>query len=142
MKRILLALVCAVVVGCDKTPNADFSAGAQNAQAAAAPENTAPDNTARNTPDRNSESLTPEDQIGSEADRKITQAIRKSVVIEPGQDEHSVLARNVKIVTQDGVVTLRGVVRSEAEKTDIETRARSVAGVKNVNNQLEIKAKE
>ncbi len=60
-------------------------------------------------------------------------------MIEPGADTDSVNAKNVKIITVNGTVTLRGVVESQAEKDSIEARAKKVAGVTKVNNQLEIK---
>jgi len=50
----------------------------------------------------------------------------------------STYAHNVKIITQDGKVTLRGPVRSEEEKSNIEAKAAAVAGQTNVTNQLEI----
>jgi hypothetical protein len=74
----------------------------------------------------------------STEDRKITQAIRKSIVVEPGEEKHSVAARNIHISVKNGVVTLRGVVRSEKERSDIEGRAKSVAGVQQVENELEV----
>ena len=48
------------------------------------------------------------------------------------------MAKNIKIITIDGVVTLRGPVKSEKEKTDIGAKAQQVAGVKRVDNQLEV----
>ena len=53
-------------------------------------------------------------------------------------DSVSTNGKNVKIITVDGVVTLRGPVKSEAEKTNIAAKAQQIAGVKNVENQLEI----
>ena len=50
-------------------------------------------------------------------------------------------ATNVKIITRDSVVTLRGPVESQQEKTTVETIARKVEGVKRVENQLEVAAK-
>jgi sporulation protein YlmC with PRC-barrel domain len=99
------------------------------------------DNTKRNIRDRDGATLTPEDQGSSEQDREITRLIRRSIVIEPGADNDSVNARNVKIITVNGTVTLRGVVESQAEKDSIEARAKRVAGVTKVTNQLEVKNK-
>ena len=48
-------------------------------------------------------------------------------------------AHNVKIITQDGMVTLKGPVHSEEEKQAIETKAKQVAGDGKVSNQLEVK---
>jgi hyperosmotically inducible protein len=93
------------------------------------------DNTGRNVRDRGGETKTPGDQSESEADRTITQNIRKALTAD---DSLSTNAKNVKIITNDGVVTLRGPVNSQEEKAEIEAKAKQVAGVKNVDNQLEV----
>jgi osmotically-inducible protein OsmY len=85
--------------------------------------------------DRSGEALTPMDQGTSAEDVRITQAIRKAVVAD---DALSMDAENVKIITVDGVVTLRGEVETAQERTSIEAKAKSVAGVTRVDNQLEI----
>ena len=95
------------------------------------------DNTGKNVRDRGDDTLTPMDQGGSEADRELTAQIRKAIV---GDDEMSVQAQNVKIITIDGVVTLRGPVESAAEKATIAAKAKQVPGVKHVDDQLEIDA--
>lgn len=79
--------------------------------------------------------LTPTDQGNSEADRTITAEIRKAVVAD---DELSTDAKNVKIITRDGVVTLRGQVESAAEKKTIAAVSARTAGVKRVDDQLEV----
>jgi len=94
-----------------------------------------PDNTAVNERDRNSSALTPMDQGNSESDRKITQQIRKSVI---GDKSLSFTAKNVKIITKNGMVTLRGPVKSDAEKASIDASARQAAG-DHIDNQLEVK---
>jgi hyperosmotically inducible periplasmic protein len=94
-----------------------------------------PDNTGRNVRDRGGETKTPGDQSESEADRTITQNIRKALTAD---DSLSTNAKNIKIITNDGTVTLRGPVKSEKEKADIEAKAKQAAGVKRVHNQLEI----
>ncbi len=99
-----------------------------------------PDNTRRNVRDAGGETLTPFDQGTSESDRKITQQIRKWIVVEPGKDRFSTAAHNIKIITRDGKVTLRGVVKNAAEKKAIEEYAKSVPGVLSVDDQLEVKA--
>ena len=50
----------------------------------------------------------------------------------------STYAHNIKIITQDGKVTLKGPVRSEEEKASIESKAVAIAGQNNVTNQLEV----
>ena len=78
---------------------------------------------------------TASDQAGNEADRKITQQIRQAVVKD---DKLSTSAHNVKIITQDGKVTLRGSVKSDSEKQQIAEKAKQVSGVKNVENLLTV----
>jgi hyperosmotically inducible periplasmic protein len=95
------------------------------------------DNTGRNTQDRTNATLTPLDQGSSESDLRITQEIRQKVVAQT--NNLSVLAQNVKIVTTQGKVTLRGPVNSIAEKDNIDALAKSVAGVASVDNQIEVK---
>lgn len=93
------------------------------------------DNTGKNARDAEGHTLTPMDQGESEADRTITQNIRKAVV---DHDTLSTNAKNVKIITQNGVVTLRGPVKSPEEKAAIASVAQKTGGVKRVDNQIEI----
>jgi osmotically-inducible protein OsmY len=95
----------------------------------------AADNTERNERDRAVSALTPLDQGESEADRSITQRARQRVVEQYGL---SVNGQNVKIITQDGVVTLRGPVDSQQEKQSIVQSVTNIDGVRRVNDQLEI----
>jgi len=97
----------------------------------------APDNTKKNERDRDPDAKTPGDQGENKADLAITQSIRQQVV----KQKLSMLAKNVKIITADAVVTLRGPVKTEEEKTTIGKIAEGVSGVKHVDNQLEIAAK-
>jgi len=92
----------------------------------------APDNTKNN---KDQTGPTADQQKMNPADRAITQKIRKAI----HEDKRlSAYAHNIKIVTQNGKVTLRGPVRSEEEKTSLEAKAVSVAGQENVTNQLEV----
>jgi len=93
------------------------------------------DNSAKNARDQRDQTLTPTDQGGSAADRELSANIRKAIV---DDDTLSMNAHNVKIVTKDGVVTLRGPVKNAAEKTSVAAKAQKIAGVKRVDNQLEI----
>jgi hyperosmotically inducible protein len=127
MRHLILFIATLALAGCDAKP-------ATTDKAADAPA----DNTKKNERDRGNDTLTPGDQGTSEADRTITQKIRQSVV---KSDTLSMTGKNVKIITADGVVTLRGPVKSDQEKTDIAALAKSVDGVKRVDNQLEIAAK-
>lgn len=101
-----------------------------------APVNSELDNTERNVRDSNNTTLTPEDQKENEADREITAAIRREIV---NNESLSSDADNIKIITRDGVVTLRGPVKKTAEKTQLQAIAEKVTGVKQVDNQLESK---
>lgn len=99
---------------------------------------TAPDNTGKNVRDRDDKTLTPLDQSESEADRTLTQRIRQAVV---DDDSLSTNAKNVKIITVNGRVTLRGPVTSKQEKAAIATKAQQLAGADKVDDQLEITGK-
>jgi hypothetical protein len=96
------------------------------------PQQTPPDNTKQN---KDQSSPTADDQKMNPADRAITQKIRKAI---HEDNALSTYAHNVKIITQDGKVTLRGPVRSDEEKSSIEAKAVAVAGQGNVTNQLEV----
>ena len=98
---------------------------------------TASTNTGVNARDRGTKAKTPFDQNEKKADIKTTADIRKRVVAE----KMSSNAHNVKIITQDGKVTLRGPVKTEDEKKKIDEIAIDVAGAKNVDNQLEVEKK-
>ena len=118
MKLPLLTLVSAVAItgsACSQDPNAD--------------------NTGKNVRDRDDQSETATDQSNNPADIKMTADIRKMVV---GDDSLSMMAKNVKIITVDGVVTLRGPVETEKEKATIESHAKQ-GGAKKITNELEIK---
>jgi hyperosmotically inducible protein len=87
--------------------------------------------------DRNHQNLTPLDQSNNKADIDLTQAIRKSVM----KNHLSMNAKNIKIISINGDVTLRGPVRNNAEKDKIAKLAKAVSGVNSLNNELEVKAK-
>jgi hyperosmotically inducible protein len=95
---------------------------------------TAKDNTRVNERDRSDAVKTPIDQNENQKDIDVTANIRKRVV----DTKLSLNAQNVKIITQNGKVTLRGPVKSDDEKKQIEQIASDVAGVGNVDSQLEI----
>jgi hyperosmotically inducible periplasmic protein len=117
-----------LLVGCSKNEASKNDQPSQTADIAA-------DNSGRNVRDRNDATKTPGDQSESEADRTITQNVRQAVTAD---DSVSTNGKNVKIITNDGTVTLRGPVKSEQEKTNIGAKAQQIAGVKRVDNQLEI----
>jgi len=97
------------------------------------------DNTARNDRERAAGEKTPIDQNENKADLAITQNIRKSIVADKAL---STYAHNIKIITQDGMVTLKGPVRTADEKVQVEAKALEVAGQGKVVSQIEVAAKE
>jgi osmotically-inducible protein OsmY len=102
--------------------------------------NAEPDNTAVNTRDRNRETREPKlpiDQKETQHDVDLTAKIRQRVLASEGM---SVNARNVKIITADGKVTLRGPVESSSERETIAKIARELAGDSNVDDQIEVKS--
>lgn len=95
------------------------------------------DNTGKNVRDRDDKTLTPGDQSSNPADVELTRRIREAVVAD---DSLSTNAHNVKIITINGTVTLRGPVASAEEKAKIEATAQKLAGKKQVENHLEVAA--
>jgi len=93
---------------------------------------TAPDNS-QNNQDRSSP--TADQQKMNTSDRAMTQNIRKSIMADKNL---STYAHNIKIITQNGKVTLRGPVRSDEEKSNVESKAAAVAGEQNVSSEIEV----
>jgi hyperosmotically inducible protein len=123
MKSFIVVLFSAfLIIGCSKDRE-----DKQVSQTAVEP-----DNSGRNVRDRDNQNKTAGDQSESEADRTISQNIRDAIT---SDDSLSTNGKNVKIITNDGTVTLRGPVKSDKEKTDIEAKAKHVAGVKKDDNQ-------
>jgi osmotically-inducible protein OsmY len=133
MKNLTIALLASLlVIGCSKDKSD------KDQSASAKPSSVEADNTGKNVRDRDDATKTPGDQAENEADRTITQNIRKAI---EADDSLSTDAKNVKVITSDGKVTLRGPVKSDKEKADIAAKAKGVSGVKNVDNQIEIASK-
>ena len=100
------------------------------------PNNTRPvDNSGQNKVDKDGASLTPMDQGTSESDIAITQAARKSLT---GDSSLSINAQNLKIITRDGVVFLRGPVASRVEADAVLAHVRTITGVTRVENQIAV----
>jgi hyperosmotically inducible periplasmic protein len=119
MKRTTLSLICISTLA--------LSAVAQD---------TKPDNSAKNERDRSGETKTSGDQSNSSEDTKITADIRRAIVKDSSL---TMAAKNVKVITAGGIVTLRGPVNSAEEKTKIEQLATAAANGAKIDNQLEIK---
>lgn len=95
----------------------------------------APDNTKRNKGDADKDATTADQQKMNPADRDTTKQIRAAIIKDKSL---STYAHNVKIITQNGKVTLKGPVRSDDEKSNIEGKAAAVAGAGNVTSQLTV----
>lgn len=124
-KLLLLSCLSVLLTACD---SGSHNNGSRNVKT---------DNTERNVRDRSGETLTPADQSESEGDRTITQKIRQALVAD---DALSTNAKNIKIITIDRVVTLRGVVNSEQELNTILNKIQDVQNISKVNNLLEVKS--
>ena len=125
MKRIALALILSsALLGLGTVTMAQDSLPA------------VPDNSAVNVRDRAPGAMTAGQQSNAKSDVEITREIRRAVV-----KDHSLsmLAHNVKIVSANGNVTLRGPVKTEEEKTAIASKAHAIAGAGKVDDQLEVK---
>jgi hyperosmotically inducible periplasmic protein len=121
MKKLAAAItvVAAVTVSAPTIRAADYPA----------------DNSGKNVRDRQDTTATSGDQSNAKSDVAITQAIRRAVMADK---RLSTNAHNVKIITANGAVTLRGPVNNTEEKRNIGEKAKHAAGVKSVDNQLEI----
>jgi osmotically-inducible protein OsmY len=98
----------------------------------------APDNTATNQPGKTGDANRADQQGHSAADRELARKIRRAIVSDKSL---STYAHNVKIVVRDGMVTLKGPVRSEEEKSAVEAKAVEIAGAGKVKNLLTVKPK-
>jgi hyperosmotically inducible periplasmic protein len=135
MKKFLLPLYASFMMVYSSqgqqatTPTPGHSAAASDATEA--------DNTKRNASEQNKDSDTAEKQSNSKDDLALTQKIRQAVMKDGSL---SMNAKNVKIIAQDGKITLKGPVDSQQEKDTIGTDAVEIAGKDKVDNQLEVKA--
>lgn len=126
MKKISLSILC-------------LSALTWSALAQGNNSSPAADNSALNKRDRSGETQTSGDQSNSSGEITTTSAIRRALVRD---GTLSAMAKNVKIILENGVVTLRGPVKSEAEKTKVAELAKTHAGNAKVEDQLEVKASQ
>jgi hyperosmotically inducible protein len=99
------------------------------------PQQPAADNTKNNKGDQSSGAMTADKQKMNPADRDLTKKIRAALHSDASL---STYAHNIKVISQDGKVTLKGPVRSDDEKSAIEAKATEVAGQGNVTNQLTV----
>jgi hyperosmotically inducible periplasmic protein len=97
------------------------------------------DNSKMNERDRSSAEMTADQQKFNESDTTITSRIRQEIMKEKNL---SIYAQNIKTITSDGKVTLKGPVRSKFEKDIILRNARSIAGANNVLNEIAVTHKK
>lgn len=128
MKRTFL-LVSIMLLGCGTLMLAQDAAG-QNAPAS--------DNSKMNQRDRDPNAPTADQQSDNPSDRDITQQVRQAI---NADKTFSAYAHNVKVITQNGQVTLKGPVRSDEEKRAIEAKATAIAGDGKVTSELTVKPK-
>lgn len=129
MKGTSIPIVVALAIGlAGGVQAADPSTTGQAAQYPA-------DNSGRNVRDQQSDTLTATDQSGSPSDIALSQKIRQQVVADQSL---STMAHNVKIIAVNGVVTLRGPVKTPSEKQKVAAAASQIAGAGKVRNDLEI----
>ena len=130
MKSILAATFCSLfLAGALAAAPPPFGQDAPTAQ----------DNTKMNKHDRAKGKLMADQQGQSASDRDTSRKIRKSVL----QDKSlSTYAHNVKIITRDGMVTLRGPVRSDDEKEAVVAKAKEIAGNDKVTDELKVAPKK
>ena len=136
MKKFLLPLYASFLMvyssqGQQATPTPRDPATASDATEA--------DNTKRNSSEQNKNTDTAEKQSNNKDDLALTQKIRQAVM---NEGSLSMNAKNVKIIAQDGKITLKGPVDSQQEKDTIGTKAGEIAGKDKVDNQLEVKAEK
>ena len=129
MQNMIRTAICAFLLG------GWALAGAQDTPSNA-PQ---PDNTRMNQRDRNSNEATADQQKMNQSDRDITKQIRQAI---EKDKSISTYGHNVKVITQNGMVTLKGPVRSEEEKRAIEAKAAEVAGGDKVTNEMDVKPKQ
>jgi hyperosmotically inducible protein len=101
-----------------------------------AQDTTKPDNTKMNKGDAKPGAVTADQQKTNASDQDVTRNIRRSIMADKSL---STYAHNVKIVTQNGSVTLKGPVKSDTEKQSVVAKAVAVAGADRVTDQLTVK---
>jgi hyperosmotically inducible periplasmic protein len=135
MQKLLLPLLASSLIV--------YSSQGQQATATprdpAASDSTDADNTKQNSSEQNKSTDTAEKQSNSKDDLALTQKIRQAVMKDGAL---SMNAKNVKIIAQDGKITLKGPVDSQQEKDTIAAKAGEIAGKDKVDNQLEVKAEK
>jgi hyperosmotically inducible periplasmic protein len=113
-----------------------FSANALPTRAQQGDAQAQPDNSANNKGDSKKGAMTADQQKETPADRDTAKKIRKSIT---SDSSLSTYAHNVKVIVRDGMVTLKGPVKSDEEKTAVAAKANEIAGADKVTNELSVK---
>lgn len=95
------------------------------------------ENTGINKRDRSEQEMTADQQGQSKQDVEMTRKIRREIV---NDKSLSTDAHNVKIVTSNGMVTLKGPVKSQEEKMAVEKKAAQIAGEDRIKNEIHVSA--
>src|SRR5215475_11422527 len=119
---IVLAVLLVLSVACS-------NAFAQSASAFT------PDNSGINVRDRSAGATTADTQSSSKDDVDLTARVRRALI---NDKSLSIMAQNIKVVSSNGQVTLRGPVKSDQERNAIASDVQRVAGVNNIDNRLEV----
>ena len=108
------------------------------AQDSATPEQKPADNSKVNTRDRNDSASTADQQKNNRSDLETARQIRRAIVKDKSLSSY---AHNVKVISENGMVTLKGPVRSDEEKMAVESKAAEIAGQDKVQSQIEVAPK-
>ena len=128
---ILFLLASGICLAQDAVPSTSTSTD----KSAAA----APDNTAKNDRDRAPAAVTADQQKENPADRDLARQIRKALIKDKSL---SMYAHNIKVIAQNGVVTLKGPVKTAEEKQSIEAKAAEAAGgADKIKSEIEVTGK-
>lgn len=129
MKKVMLiCLLALIVIGCEQHD--------KNANSASKNQDQGGEMASQNVPDKNGAMFTPIDQSDDDTDRMITKNIRQYLMADDGLSPE---AKNIKIITINRIVTLRGPVVNAHEKEIIERKASHVKGVEKIDNFIEVK---
>lgn len=120
LRKLVLSSIVTTLVACSPSPPTEKAAA---------------DNSGSSARDHGAATVTADGRSNSVMDIAITMKIRDAILADKSL---SVGAQNVEIITDAGVVTLRGAVGTMAEKASIGAAAQRIGGVKRVQNDLEI----
>jgi osmotically-inducible protein OsmY len=125
--RFGVVALAAITVSCSTSTPFVSQASAQTDSAQTAPDNT------KNNKDH---AQTADSQSNAKADRQITANVRKAILADK---DLSTYAHNIKIITVNGAVTLKGPVKSEDEKQKIASDTASIVSADQISNELTVK---